>query len=44
MLDLAAFYYLGAKTRSEKPLNPVPRFHLAMAPAWSRLNWPADNV
>ena len=35
MPDLAVFYYPEAKTRSGKPLDPVARFHLAMAAAWS---------
>jgi malonyl-CoA decarboxylase len=43
LLGLAAFYYLRAKTRRGKPLDPVARFHLGNGARLERLNFLGDT-
>lgn len=43
MLQLAAHYFLRARTPSGRPIDPVARFHLGNGARLERLNWPADN-
>ena len=43
ILDLAAFYYVRAKTPSGKPIDPVARFHLGNGARLERLNWLGDT-
>jgi malonyl-CoA decarboxylase len=39
----AAHYYLLAKDRSGRPLDPVARFHLGNGARLERLNWLGDT-
>jgi len=41
-LSLAAYYFLEAKRRDGKPVDPVARFHLGNGARLERLNWMAD--
>lgn len=41
--DLAAYYYLRAKTPRGKPIDPVARFHLGNGARLERLNWLGDT-
>ncbi|MBR0753070.1 malonyl-CoA decarboxylase [Bradyrhizobium jicamae] len=43
ILNLAAFYYVHAKTSSGKPVDPVARFHLGNGARLERLNWLGDT-
>jgi malonyl-CoA decarboxylase len=43
ILNLAAFYYVHAKTGSGKPVDPVARFHLGNGARLERLNWLGDT-
>ena len=42
LLALAAYYFLEAKRRDGKPVDPVARFHLGNGARLERLNWMAD--
>ena len=42
VLTAAACYFLRAKNRDDRPLDPVARFHLGNGARLERLNWPAD--
>jgi malonyl-CoA decarboxylase len=43
ILGLAAFYYVHAKTKRGKPIDPVARFHLGNGARLERLNWLGDT-
>ena len=43
MLRVAAFYFLQAKNRRGRPVDPVARFHLGNGARLERLNWLADT-
>jgi malonyl-CoA decarboxylase len=43
LLGLAAYYFLGAKRRDGKPVDPVARFHLGNGARLERINWMADS-
>ena len=43
VLAAAAHYYLLAKDRSGRPLDPVARFHLGNGARLERLNWLGDT-
>ena len=40
---LAAHYFLKAKNASERPLDPVARFHLGNGARLERINWLGDK-
>ena len=40
---LAAHYFLKAKTASDRPLDPVARFHLGNGARLERINWLGDK-
>jgi malonyl-CoA decarboxylase len=43
LLPAAAFYFLRAKNRWGRPVDPVARFHLGNGARLERLNWLADR-
>lgn len=43
LLPLAAAYYLEAKTRSGKPVDPVARFHLGNGARLEHIHWMGDK-
>jgi malonyl-CoA decarboxylase len=43
LLPLAATYYLEAKTRHGRPVDPVARFHLGNGARLERINWLGDK-
>jgi len=43
ILNLAAFYYVRARTPRGKPIDPVARFHLGNGARLERLNWLGDT-
>ncbi len=42
LINLAAYYYLQAKDRHGRPIDPVARFHLGNGARLERINWLAD--
>ena len=42
VLALAAYYFLEAKTPSQRPPDPVARFHLGNGARLERINWRGD--
>lgn len=43
LLSLASAYYLEAKTRHGRPVDPVARFHLGNGAVLERINWLGDK-
>jgi malonyl-CoA decarboxylase len=43
LLRLAAHYFLNAKARDGRPLDPVARFHLGNGARLERINWLGDT-
>ena len=43
LLPLSASYFLDAKTRNERPIDPVARFHLGNGARLERINWMGDK-
>lgn len=43
LLPLAAEYFLAARTRRGKPVDPVARFHLGNGARLERINWLGDK-
>jgi malonyl-CoA decarboxylase len=42
LMALAAYYFLSAKSRDSRPVDPVARFHLGNGARLERINWLAD--
>lgn len=43
MLELAAHYFMRAKSERNKPVDPVARFHLGNGARLERINWLGDT-
>jgi malonyl-CoA decarboxylase len=43
MLELAAHYFMRAKSEKNRPVDPVARFHLGNGARLERVNWLADR-
>lgn len=43
ILQLAAHYFLAAKSSDQRPVDPVARFHLGNGARLERINWLADT-